>query len=60
MKDNVIAGAEQQGDDDKNYTISTKERYDEFVKQRNYPLQEGGFIDITGMTLEEVKRMNRE
>ena len=34
--ENILAGAEQQGDEDKNYEISTQEKYDEFVKKRNY------------------------
>jgi hypothetical protein len=36
MLDNIKAGAEQQGDDDKNYELSTQEKYDEFVLKRNY------------------------
>lgn len=37
--DNILAGAEQQGDDDKNYTLSSQEKYDEFVKKRNYKFE---------------------
>ena len=36
--ENIRAGADQQGDDDKDYSESTQEKYDEFVKKRNYPL----------------------
>lgn len=32
---NIIAGAEQQGDDDKGYELSTHEKYEEFAKKRN-------------------------
>lgn len=35
---NILAGADQQDDDDKEYSLSTQEKYDEFVKNRNYPL----------------------
>jgi hypothetical protein len=35
-KDNIIAGAEQQGDDDKDYTLSTHEKQAEFALKRNY------------------------
>jgi len=34
--DNIIAGAEQQGDDDKNYELSTLEKQAEFAAKRNY------------------------
>jgi hypothetical protein len=33
---NVVSGAEQQGDDDKEYQISTREKYEEFNLKRNY------------------------
>lgn len=35
-KQNVIAGANQQEDDSIPYEISTQEKYEEFVKNRNY------------------------
>jgi hypothetical protein len=35
-RDNVIAGAEQQGDDDKDYELSTLEKQMAFAKKRNY------------------------
>ena len=35
-RDNVIAGAEQQGDDDKDYELSTLEKQIEFARKRNY------------------------
>ena len=35
-RDNVIAGAEQQGDDDKDYELSTHEEAKAFAKKRNY------------------------
>lgn len=34
--ENIIAGADQQGDDDKGYTLSTPEKHAEFVAKRNY------------------------
>jgi hypothetical protein len=36
LKELILAGAEQQGDDDKDYRIGTPEAYKEFVKKRNY------------------------
>jgi hypothetical protein len=35
FKQNILAGANQQDDDDKEYKIGTKEAYDEFVRKRN-------------------------
>jgi hypothetical protein len=35
-RDNVIAGAEQQGDDDKDYELATHEEAKAFAKKRNY------------------------
>ena len=34
--ENIKAGADQQGDDDKDYQESTPEKYAEFVLKRNY------------------------
>lgn len=34
--ENIRAGAEQQGDDDKGYEESTHEKQAEFAKKRNY------------------------
>ena len=34
--DNLIAGADQQEDDTIPYELSTQEKYDEFVRKRNY------------------------
>jgi len=59
MKDDLIKAAEHMSD--KGYEESTHEKQAEFAKKRNYPIpEEGGFIDVAGMTLEEVRRMNRE
>jgi len=33
---NILAGSEQQGDDDKEYELSTLEKQEEFAKKRNY------------------------
>lgn len=35
--DNILAGADQQGDDDKGYQLSTHEKQQEFAKNRNQP-----------------------
>jgi len=32
---NIKAGAEVQGDDDKDYQLGTEEKYQEFVRKRN-------------------------
>lgn len=44
-KENILAGAEQQGDDDKDYRIGTREAYDEFVKKRNYRYSDNEHVE---------------
>lgn len=38
MTENIKAGAEQQGDDDKDYSIGTREGYEKFASARNQSL----------------------
>ena len=41
-------------DDDKDYQLSTQEKYDEFVKKRNYKFSsDGDDLDSTGQRVTE-------